>query len=29
LIAEATTIASGAEGGGALNAPGHPVWLGN
>ena len=29
LIAEATAIAGSSESGGALNAPGHPVWLGN
>jgi site-specific DNA recombinase len=29
LIAEVTGIAAGAEDGGALNSPGHPVWLGN
>jgi DNA invertase Pin-like site-specific DNA recombinase len=29
LIAEATAIAASAESGGALNSPGHPVWLGN
>ncbi len=28
LIAEATAIAASTENGGALNAPGHPVWLG-
>ncbi|WP_334414633.1 recombinase family protein [Bradyrhizobium sp. AZCC 1588] len=29
LIAEATAAASGGEGGGGLNSPGHPAWLGN
>lgn len=29
LIAEATAIAGSSESGGALNTPGHPVWLGN
>jgi site-specific DNA recombinase len=29
LIAEATAVAKCAERGGALNTPGHPVWLGN
>lgn len=29
LIAEATALAAAAENGGALNSPGHPVWLGN
>jgi hypothetical protein len=29
LIAEAAAIAAKVEGGGALNSPGHPVWLGN
>jgi hypothetical protein len=28
LIAEATAAASGGEGGGGLNSPGHPAWLG-
>lgn len=29
LIAEAAAMAASAESGGALNSPGHPVWLGN
>ncbi len=29
LISEMTAAASGAGGGGALNSPGHPVWLGD
>jgi site-specific DNA recombinase len=29
LLAKATALASGREGGGALNSPGHPVWLGD
>jgi len=29
IIAEAAAAARNAEGGGALNSPGHPVWLGD
>jgi hypothetical protein len=29
LIEEATAAASGEEGGGGRNSPGHPAWLGN